>query len=343
MRYVRLGGTGLKVSNLCLGCMNFGAWGNPDHDESIKIIHAALDAGINFLDTANVYSGGESEEIVGKALKVKRDDVVLATKFHGPTGGGQNDRGNSRRHIMQAVEDSLRRLGTDYIDLYQVHRPDPKTDIAETLGALTDLVRQGKVRYLGSSTFPASEIVEAQWVAEAKGLERFVCEQPPYSILAREVEREMLPAAAKYRMGVIVWSPLGGGWLSGKYRRDREMEQTPRVQRVPVRFDPALPENQRKFGLVESLATLADAESITMVQLAIAWSLEHPAVTSSIIGPRTMEQLTGQLDAGDIKLSVKTLDAIDELVSPGETVNAADRGYTPIWLKPWERRSPRMT
>lgn len=343
MRYVRLGGTGLKVSNLCLGCMNFGAWGNPDHDESIKIIHAALDGGINFLDTANVYSGGESEEIVGKALKGKRDDVVLATKFHGPTGGGQNDRGNSRRHIMQAVEDSLRRLGTDYIDLYQVHRPDPKTDIAETLGALTDLVRQGKVLYLGSSTFPASEIVEAQWVADAKGLERFVCEQPPYSILAREVEREMLPTAAKYRMGVIVWSPLGGGWLSGKYRRGEQIQQTPRVQRVPVRFDPDIQENQRKFDIVEQVSALADAEEITMVELAIAWSLEHPAVTSSIIGPRTMEQLTGQLGASDIKLSEETLDAIDELVPPGETINAADRGYTPIWLKPFQRRSPRIT
>lgn len=340
MEYVRLGGTGLKVSNLCLGCMMFGAWGNIDHDDSIRIIHAAFDAGINFWDTANVYSAGESEEIVGKALKGRRDDVVLATKFHGPMGEGPNDRGNSRKHIFRAVEDSLRRLQTDYIDLYQVHRPDPKTDIGETLGALTDLVRQGKVRYLGSSTFPPSEIVEAQWVAEARGLERFVCEQPPYSIIARDIEREMLPTAAKHRMGVIVWSPLGGGWLSGKYRRGEPMPETGRAKRIPQRFDPSIPGNAAKYDAVEALVPLAEKEGISLVELAVAWTLEHPAVTSSIIGPRTMEQLTGQLKASDIRLSRSTLDAIDEIVPPGTTLNRSDLGYEPVWLKPWERRSP---
>jgi aryl-alcohol dehydrogenase-like predicted oxidoreductase len=340
MDYVRLGSTGLRVSPLCLGCMMFGAWGNPDHDESIKVIHRALDEGINFLDTANVYSAGESEEIVGKALKGKRDRVVLATKFHGRMGDGPNDYGNSRVHIMRAVEDSLRRLQTDYIDLYQVHRPDPKCDIGETLSALTDLIRQGKVRYVGSSTFPPSEIVEAQWVAERRGLERFVCEQPPYSILVRHIEREMLTTARAYGMGVIVWSPLAGGWLSGKYRKGEPTPGGGRADRVPDRFDMDRPANQRKLDAVEQLIALAEAEGITLVELAIAWTLQHPAVTSSIVGPRTMEQLEGVLRAGDIRLEDKALDAIDDIVAPGETLNPADRGYDPIWLKPWERRRP---
>lgn len=338
MDYVRLGGTGLRVSPLCLGCMMFGTWGNPDHEESVKIIHRAIDAGINFLDTANVYSGGESEEIVGKALKGKRDDVVLATKCHFPVGVGPNDRGNTRAHIMRAIEDSLRRLDTDYIDLYQIHRPDPKTDIAETLGALTDLVRQGKVRYLGSSTFPGSDIVEAQWVAERRNLERFVCEQPPYSILVRDIENEMLPLARKFRMGVIVWSPLAGGWLSGKYRKGQDIPQTGRAARIPERFDQRKPENQAKYEVVEKLTPLADKEGITLPQLGIAWTLEHPSVTASIIGPRTMEQLEGLLGSAEIRLSAETLDAIDEIVPAGSTVNQADLGYDPIWLRPWERR-----
>lgn len=340
MDYVRLGGTGLRVSPLCLGCMMFGSWGNPDHEESIRIIHEAIDAGINFLDTANVYSMGESEEIVGKALKGRRDEVILATKFHGPMGGGPNDRGNSRAHIFRAVEDSLRRLETDYIDLYQVHRPDPKVDIDETLGALTDLVRQGKVRYLGSSTFPASEIVEAQWAAEKRNLERFVCEQPPYSIFVRDIERAMLPAAIRYRMGVIVWSPLAGGWLSGKYRKGQPVPKTGRAERIPDRFDPEKPENQRKFDLVEELIPLAEVEGISLTELAIAWTLVHPGVTSSIIGPRTLEQLKGLLGTVDVSISNETLDKIDQLVPPGTTVNPADRGYEPLWLRPWERRRP---
>jgi aryl-alcohol dehydrogenase-like predicted oxidoreductase len=338
MDYVRLGSTGLRVSPLCLGCMMFGQWGNPDHQESIRVIQEAIDGGINFLDTANVYSAGESEEIVGKALQGRRDEVVLATKFHGPMGDGPNDRGNNRKHIMRAVEDSLRRLDTDYIDLYQVHRPDPKTDIAETLGALTDLVRQGKIRYLGSSTFPGAEIVEAQWVSEKAHLERFVCEQPPYSILVRGIEREVLPACRKYGMGVIVWSPLAGGWLSGKYRKGEPLPETGRALRIPQRFDPSIPENQTKLEIVETLARLAESEGISLVELSIAWTLVHPAVTSSIIGPRTLEQLKGLLGCADVALSPETLDAIDETVSPGTTINQADAGYEPIWLRPWERR-----
>ncbi len=219
MEHRILGRTGVSVSKLCLGAMMFGAWGNPDHEESIRIIHSALDAGINFVDTADVYSAGESEEIVGKALKGRRDDVVLATKVHFPMGDEPNHRGNSRRWIVAEVENSLRRLQTDWIDLYQIHRPEPDTDIDETLGALSDLVHQGKIRYFGHSTFPASEIVEAQWTAERRGRERFRCEQPPYSMLTRAIEYDVLPTCQRYGMGVIPWSPLAGGWLSGSGAR----------------------------------------------------------------------------------------------------------------------------
>src|SRR3989440_3663418 len=225
MDYRTLGTTGVKVSPLCLGAMMFGAWGETDHGESIRIIHAALDAGVNFVDTADVYSGGESEVIVGKALRERRDQVVLATKVHGSMGKDPNERGNSRRWIVREVENSLRRLGTDWIDLYQIHRPERDTDIDETLGALTDLVRAGKVRYVGSSTFPASQIVEAQWVAERRGRERFASEQPPYSMLARGVESDVLPTCLRYGIGVIPWSPLGGGWLSGRYRQGEDIPQ----------------------------------------------------------------------------------------------------------------------
>ncbi len=230
----RLGRTGVEVSPLCFGAMMFGAWGNRDHDESVAIIHAALDAGINFIDTADVYSAGESEEIVGKALTGRREDVVLATKVHGTMGEGPNKSGNSRRWIVRECENSLRRLGTDYIDLYQIHRPDPHADIDDTLGALTDLVRAGKVLYLGSSTFPASEIVEAQWVAERRGRERFVCEQPPYSMLVRAIETDILPTCARYGMGVIPWSPLGGGWLSGKWRKGATDLTSRRARASPI-------------------------------------------------------------------------------------------------------------
>ncbi|HET7571814.1 MAG TPA: aldo/keto reductase [Gaiellaceae bacterium] len=328
MEHRPLGRTGIQVSSLCLGTMMFGAWGNPDHDDSIRIIHRALDAGIDFVDTADVYAAGESEEIVGKALEGRRDDVVLATKVHGRMGEGANRQGNSRRWIVQEVEASLRRLRTDWIDLYQIHRPDPSTDVDETLGALTDLVRQGKIRYLGSSTFQPSQIVEAQWVAERRGRERFVCEQPPYSLLVRGVEAEVLPVCERYGMGVIPWSPLAGGWLSGKFRKGAEIESR-RGKRLPQRFDLSLPENQRKLEAAEAFAQLADEAGIPLVHLAIAFVLRHPAVTAPIVGPRTMEQLEGVLGAVEVELPDDVLDRIDEIVPPGTNLNEADAGWTP--------------
>src|ERR1700731_2448547 len=257
MQYRTLGRTGVHVSPLCLGAMMFGGWGEPDHDASIRIIHRALDAGINFLDTADVYSRGESEEIVGKALADgRRDDVVLATKVHGTMGDDPNERGNSRRWITREVENSLRRLRTDWIDLYQIHRPEPDTDIDETLGALTDLVRAGKVRYIGSSTFQAHQIVEAQWVAERRGRERFVCEQPPYSMLIRGIEAEVLPVCQKFGMGVIPWSPLAGGWLSGRYGKDGDSpDQSRRAQMIPSRYDMSIPGNQAKLEAAQRLGS----------------------------------------------------------------------------------------
>jgi aryl-alcohol dehydrogenase-like predicted oxidoreductase len=339
MRMRTLGTTGLRVSPLCLGAMMFGAWGNRDHDNSIGVIHRGLDAGINFIDTADVYSAGESEEIVGKALAGRRDDVVLATKFHGPMGEDPNRQGNSRRWVMRACEDSLRRLGTDWIDLYQVHRPDPRTDVDETLGALTDLVRQGKVRYLGSSTFPASEIVEAQWVAQRRGRERFVCEQPPYSLLVRGIEREVLPVIERHGMGAIIWSPLAGGWLSGRWRKGQDLPETNRAKRVPQRYDLSLPENQRKLDVVDELAQVAERAGHTLIELAIAFTLEHPGVTSAIVGPRTMEQLEGQLGAAEVALGADVLDEIDRIMPPGTNLNPADAGYEPPAIaQAWRRR-----
>jgi aryl-alcohol dehydrogenase-like predicted oxidoreductase len=329
MDHRMLGRTGVRVSPLCLGAMMFGAWGNTDHDESVRIIHRALDAGINFVDTADVYSGGESEEIVGKALKGRRDDVVLATKFHSPMGPDANRRGNSRRWIIAECEESLRRLGTEWIDLYQVHRPEPACDIDETLGALSDLVHQGKVRYLGSSTFPSGDIVEAQWVAERRQRERFVCEQPPYSILVRAGERDVLPTCQRYGMGVIPWSPLGGGWLTGRVRKGQEVPTSHRATRVPQRYDLALPGNRRKIDAVEDLALLAERTGVSLVHMAIAFVLRHPAVTAAIIGPRTMEQLESQLGAADVELGDDVLDAIDEIVPPGTTLNPPDNGWEP--------------
>jgi aryl-alcohol dehydrogenase-like predicted oxidoreductase len=336
-----LGRTGVKVSPLCLGAMMFGGWGNPDHDDSIAIIHAALDAGINFIDTADVYSAGESETIVGKALKGRRDQVVLATKFHGTMGEDPNMAGNSRRWIMRACEDSLRRLGTDYLDLYQVHRPEPDTDIDETLGALTDLVHQGKIRYLGSSTFPASAIVEAQWVAERRQRERFLCEQPPYSMLVRGVEAEILPTCQKYGMGVIPWSPLAGGWLSGNWRLGAENLGSRRASRIPDRYDMSKPENQKKLEAADALAVLAEKSGLSLIHLAIAFVIRHPAVTSAIIGPRTREHLDSQLGAGDVRLTDDILDAIDEIVPPGTNFSWADAGYQPPSIaSAWRRRRP---
>ncbi len=334
MEYRTLGRTGVKVSPLCLGAMMLGDWGNRDHDDSVRIIHRALDAGINFIDTADVYSAGESEEIVAKALAGgRRDDVVLATKFHGVMGENPNQRGNSRRWIMKEVEDSLRRLKTDWIDLYQVHRPDPSTDIDETLGALTDLVHAGKVRYIGSSTFPAHTIVEAQWVAERRGRERFVCEQPPYSMLVRHIEADVLPVCERYGMGVIPWSPLAGGWLTGGYRKGRELPASTRADRIPLRYDMSQPANQQKLESAEALALLAEEAGLTLIELALAFVIEHPAVTAAIIGPRTMEQLESQLSAAEVTLDAALLDRIDEIVPPGTTFNSVDRGYTPPALE----------
>jgi aryl-alcohol dehydrogenase-like predicted oxidoreductase len=333
-----LGRTGVQVSPLCLGTMMFGAWGNRDHDDSIRVIHRALDAGINFVDTADVYAAGESEEIVGRALEGRRDDVVLATKFHGPMGDDPNRRGNSRRWIVRAVEDSLRRLRTDWIDLYQVHRPEPDTDVDETLGALTDLVRAGKIRYLGSSTFPAHAIVEAQWVAERRGRERFVCEQPPYSMLVRGIEADVLPVCRRYGMGTLTWSPLAGGWLGGGYRRGVELPRSGRAERIPKRYDMSLPENQRKLDAADALAHLADEAGMPLVHLAIAFVIRHPAVSAAIIGPRTMEQLEQQLGAVDVELSDDVLDRIDAIVPPGTNFNRADAGYSPPDLQESELR-----
>ena len=325
-----LGRTGVSVSPLCLGAMMFGAWGNADHDESIRIIHRALDAGINFIDTADVYSRGESEEIVGKALaNGRRDDVVLATKVHGSMGEDPNERGNSRRWIRREVEASLRRLGTDWIDLYQIHRPEPDTDIDETLGVLTDLVREGKVRYLGSSTFPAEAIVEAQWVAERRGRERFVCEQPPYSILVRGIEADVLPTCERYGMAVIPWSPLAGGWLTGRYRKDAEVPESRRSVLVPQRYDMSLPAVSKHLRVLEKLAELADEAGITLIEMALAFILEHPAITAPIIGPRTMDHLESQLSAAEVTLTGDVLDRIDEIVPPGANLNPTDAGWTP--------------
>jgi aryl-alcohol dehydrogenase-like predicted oxidoreductase len=339
MEYRALGRTGVKVSSLCLGAMMFGDWGNPDRDEGVAIIHRALDAGINFIDTADVYSRGGSEEIVGKALAGgRRDNVVLATKVHGTMGEDPNEFGNSRRWIVREVENSLRRLQTDWIDLYQIHRPEDDTDIDETLGALTDLVQAGKVRYIGSSTFPASRIVEAQWVAERRGRERFVCEQPPYSLLVRGVESDVLPTCRRHGMGVIPWSPLAGGWLSGRYRKGQDLPTSRRAERIPSRFDMSNPDNQRKLDAADALATLADEAGMTLIELALAFVIRHPAVTAAIIGPRTHEHLESQLTAADVTLSDDVLDRIDAIVPPGVNVNPTDGGWDNPALSPGARR-----
>ena len=337
MEYRPLGRTGVQVSKLCLGTMMFGAWGNTDHDDSIRIIHRALDAGINFVDTADVYSAGESEEIVGKALKGRRDDVVLATKFFVPMDDDPNHRGGSRRWIIPEVENSLRRLGTDWIDLYQVHRPDPNTDVDETLGALTDLVHQGKIRYIGSSSYSSGEIVEAQWAARERRLERFRTEQPPYSLLVRGIELDVLPTAQRHGMGILTYSPLAGGWLSGSWTGDSS-PTSPARQRLAARFDMALPENQRKLEAVEQLAGVADGAGVSLIELAIAFVVNHPAVTSAIIGPRTIEQLESQLPAAEVLLDPAVLDRIDEIVKPGVNLNPADTSYGDQVLQAAARR-----
>lgn len=331
-----LGRTGLQVSPLVLGAMNLGGRGNRDHAECVRIVHQALDAGVNTIDTADLYGQGESERIVGAALAGgRREHVILATKFHGPMGDDPNRRGTSRRWIFQAVEESLKRLQTDWIDLYQVHRPEPGTDFDETLGALSDLMRQGKIRAIGSSTFSAAEIVEGQWIADRRGRERVVCEQPPYSILARGIEAEVLPVCARYGLGVLTWSPLSGGWLSGA-------TDFSRAAFFPERYDLDRPANQAKATAVAALAELAAAAGTTLIHLALAFVLEHPAVSAAIVGPRTTAHLESQLGAATVRLDPEVLDRIDAIVAPGTTLNAADLGIaTPELDDPARRRRPR--
>lgn len=336
MGYRMLGRTGVEVSPLCLGAMMFGAWGNTDHADCHRIIQRALDAGINFIDTADVYSAGESEEIVGdflaKAGAAVRSDVVLATKFHGQMGEGPNRQGNSRRWVMAECEASLRRLKTDYIDLYQVHRPSPGTEIDETLSALSDLVHQGKIRYFGSSTFPAWMVVEAHWASERRGYERLATEQPPYSLLVRGIESDLLEVCQRYGMGVLSWSPLAGGWLSGRFGQGKD-NTSRRAERLPARYDMGDPANQAKLAAVDQLSELADKAGLSLPELAVAFVINHPGVTSAIIGPRTMDQLTSILKAPEVSLDASVLDRIDEIVRPGQNFNTADAGWVPPWVE----------
>jgi aryl-alcohol dehydrogenase-like predicted oxidoreductase len=341
MRYRVLGGTGIEVSVYCLGAMMFGSVGNADHDDCARIIHAALDQGVNFVDTADMYSAGESEEIVGKALRGRRDEIVLATKVHFALGEGRNRSGNSRRWILTEVEESLKRLQTDWIDLYQVHRPDHSTDIEETLWVLTDLVRQGKIRAFGCSTFPPEDIVGAHHVAERRGLQRFRTEQPPYSLLARGIEASVLPICERYGMGVLTWGPLASGFLTGKYRQGQPVDLSAgRPALTPGRFDPALPENAAKFAAVEELSELADDIGCSLPELAVAFTVAHPGVTSVIIGPRTMPQLEGLLKGASLALDDAALDRIDDIVPPGTNLYQPNIWRPPVLSDAARRRRP---
>jgi aryl-alcohol dehydrogenase-like predicted oxidoreductase len=322
MHYRTLGRTGIRVSPYALGAMMFGAIGNPDHEDSIRIIHKALDAGINFIDTADSYSDGESEQIVGEAIAGRRDGVVLATKFGRPMGTDPNRQGGSRRWITTAVESSLRRLGTDYIDLYQLHRPDPMTDIDETLSALTDLVRSGKIRAFGTSKLPASDIVEAQWIAERRGLEPLRAEQPTYSILNRGIEREVLPVALRYGMGVLVWSPLAQGLLTGRVRKGQQTD----LRRAAIFKHLS---DERRIDTVEQIIPVAEQAGLKMTHLAVAFAIAHPGVTSAIIGPRTMEHLDDLLAGFDVMLSDDVLDELDRIVGPGTDIGQRAMAYNP--------------
>ncbi|MEV5825062.1 aldo/keto reductase [Spirillospora sp. NPDC052242] len=328
MQYRTLGRTGVQVSALALGAMNFGAIGRTTQDEATAIVDAALESGINVIDTADMYGRGESEEMVGKAIAGRRDDIVLATKANMPMGDERNRQGSSRRWLVTALDDSLRRLGVDHVDLYQIHRWDPRTSDEETLAALTDLQRAGKIRYFGSSTFPAYRIVQAQWAAREHRLSRYVTEQPAYSILQRGIEAHVLPVTAEYGLGVLAWSPLASGWLSGAVRKGREIA-TSRAKSLPDRFDLSLPHNRARLDAVERLAGVADEAGLTMVQLALGFVTAHPAVTSAIIGPRTLEHLHSQVAAGDTVLPADVLDAIDEIVAPGVDLAPHEKFDTP--------------
>jgi aryl-alcohol dehydrogenase-like predicted oxidoreductase len=341
-RYRILGDSGIAVSPLCLGAMMLGPYGCVERDDGAAIVQRSIDAGINFIDTADVYSAGVCEEIVGKAIRHRRDDVVLATKFTMPMSRRANESGHSRKWMLRAVEDSLRRLGTDYIDLYQAHRPDPSTNVDELLGTLTTLIHQGKVRIIGSSTFPAHLMVEAQWIAERRNRERFLCEQPPYSLLARGIERDVLPVAQQYGLGVITWGPLAGGWLSGRFHREMAQPDAPRNRVNFARYDLSRPDNQRKFEAVEAISALAEKAGVSMPHLSIGFALNHPAVTSVLIGPRTIEHMDGLLGAADVTLDNDLLDELDAICPPGNNINPADGGYAPpaITHPQLRRRAP---
>ena len=343
MEYRTLGKTGVVVSRYCLGAMMFGKMGNNDHDDCVRVIHRALDAGINFIDTADAYSRGESETIVAKALKGRRDDVVVATKFFNHMHPEDpNARGGSRLWITRAVEESLRRLDTDHIDLYQMHRPDDRVDLEETLSALTDLVRQGKVRMIGHSAYPAERIVEAQWVSEKMGLARFRCEQAPYSIMRRAIERGVLPTCARYGMGVITYSPLAGSWLSGKYKSLGDVPESSRLHTMATRFGTSLdsPVNRRRLEAAVQLDDVARRHGILLAHMAVAWAMEHPDVTSVIIGPRTMEQLDDLLGCAEHRLDPDVLDVVDTIVGPGVDVIPNDPTTDPTSLAVARRRRP---
>jgi len=335
MEHRPFGATGLQVSRFGLGTLMLGAWGNADRDECNRIIHQALDAGVNLIDTADVYAAGESEEIVGTALAGRRDDVIISTKFHNPMGPGQNQRGNSRRWIYQAVDASLGRLNTEWIDIYHVHRVDPSTAIEDTVDALTELVRLGKIRYWGTSMFPAGQFVEAAWAADRRGAIPPRSEQPLYNILARGIETDVLPSCSRHGAGVITWSPLSGGWLTGKYTRDEPSPEGTRAARFPEYFDAG---NEVKFDKVERLQAIASDAGISLIQMALAWCGVHPAVSTSLLGPRTEEQLQGLLEAVDVSLDEDTLDQIDEVNRPGVLLNPDDQDWSSPDLEPSARR-----
>ncbi|GGY72257.1 aldo/keto reductase [Streptomyces geysiriensis] len=328
MQYRTLGRTGVRVSTLALGAMNFGSIGRTTQDEATAIVDTALEAGVNVIDTADMYGAGESEEMVGKAIAGRRDDIVLATKAGMPMGEDPNRRGSSRRWLVTELDASLRRLGVDHVDLYQIHRWDPETGDEETLAALTDLQRAGKIRYFGSSTFPAYRVVQAQWAAREHRLSRYVTEQPSYSLLQRGIERDVLPVSQEYGLGVLVWSPLASGWLSGAVRAGREIA-THRSATLPDRFDTALPANRARLDAVERLARVADEAGLTLIQLALGFVTAHPAVTAALIGPRTVDHLSAQLAAADTVLPADVLDAIDEIVAPGTDLAAHEKFDTP--------------
>jgi aryl-alcohol dehydrogenase-like predicted oxidoreductase len=320
-----LGATGISVSEMALGTMMFGGGGNPDHDDSIRVIRAAIDAGVNLVDTADVYASGESETIVGKAIKGRRDEVVVATKFCLPMGKDANQSGGSRRWITRAIEDSLRRLDTDHIDLYQMHRPDPATDIDESLSALSDLVHAGKVRAIGSSTFPAELIVDAQWTAERRGRERFLTEQPRYSILSRTAEAAVLPTAQRHGMGILTYGPLSSGWLSGRADPATGHRGSGAGARV---FDLDVPANQTKLAIIGQLSDLAAEAGLALPHMATAFVLAHPAVSAVLLGPRTMDQVKNSLAGAGTVLEGDLLDRIDAIVAPGTEINSEDNYYT---------------